>query len=275
MRERLERSLGAVLVARDGREECDRLDRLLADWDGTFSVLWRKRVARHIDTCEVCERRRKAVPAVLLGGTAAAAPLLGAGSVSAAPAGLRERVLREAVVGTDSPPWSDDGFPPADPDPGRPALVVAVAALAAVALLIAATGGWMALRNDPEQIGAVGRPVTTSAVTPLSTIPPATSSTTTTAAPTDPPATETAPPVLVPPAPQPVPPDPGLRDPEPTNPRAAAGRMAQRTQHHVPPVTGCAGVCAKRTVRGECADRRCGRAAVVERGHISVDPHAA
>ncbi len=34
MRDRVERSLGALAVARTGRRDCAELDRLLADWDG-------------------------------------------------------------------------------------------------------------------------------------------------------------------------------------------------------------------------------------------------
>jgi len=112
MKERLGRSLGAVLVARLGREDCEDLDGLLHSWDGQFSVLWRKRVARHVDDCEICDRRRRAVPAALLGGVAAVAPMLGTSAVSAAPASVRDRVMRDARVGTGGSGWSADGFPP-------------------------------------------------------------------------------------------------------------------------------------------------------------------
>jgi len=133
MKERLERSVGAVLVARQGREECEQLDDLLRTWNGTFSVLWRKRVARHVDTCEVCERRRMAVPALLLGGGATALPMLGASAVSAAPASVRDRVLAEATVGSGGRGWRRDGFPPAD---GRGARIGVAAALVVVVLVL-------------------------------------------------------------------------------------------------------------------------------------------
>lgn len=48
-RSQLERSLGALLVARTGREACAALDALLTGWDGQMTVLMRKRVSRHID----------------------------------------------------------------------------------------------------------------------------------------------------------------------------------------------------------------------------------
>ena len=53
-RSQLERSLGALLVARTGREACAALDALLAGWDGQLTVLVRKRVSLHIDQCETC-----------------------------------------------------------------------------------------------------------------------------------------------------------------------------------------------------------------------------
>ena len=84
MRERTERSLGAYCVARRGRKECEELASILSDWDGEFSVLVRKRVARHVDACSTCERtRRRFAPLALIG----AAPAF------AAPPGLRDRVL--------------------------------------------------------------------------------------------------------------------------------------------------------------------------------------
>ncbi|MGN6694194.1 MAG: RNA polymerase sigma factor, partial [Aquihabitans sp.] len=49
MRERVARSVGALLIARKGRADCPGLQVVLADWDGTYTVLTRKRVARHID----------------------------------------------------------------------------------------------------------------------------------------------------------------------------------------------------------------------------------
>jgi RNA polymerase sigma factor (sigma-70 family) len=90
MRQRTERSLGAFCVARQGRRDCPQLDQILAAWDGRFSVLVRKRVARHVDGCAICERtRRKLVPLMLFG----AAPAF------AAPPELRDRVLTSAHAG--------------------------------------------------------------------------------------------------------------------------------------------------------------------------------
>jgi RNA polymerase sigma factor (sigma-70 family) len=84
MRERVERSLGAYLVARRGRSDCADLAELLRSWNGTFDVLTRKRVARHVDQCAVCDTTRRKWAVV---------PLLGATPALAAPIELRERIL--------------------------------------------------------------------------------------------------------------------------------------------------------------------------------------
>jgi RNA polymerase sigma factor (sigma-70 family) len=77
LRETIERSLGALLVARRVQrnpEACPELGAILANWDGQFNVLLRKRISRHIDSCPRCEqnRRESVNPAALLGG----APIL-------------------------------------------------------------------------------------------------------------------------------------------------------------------------------------------------------
>ena len=46
--DRISRSLGAFCVATTGCDDCDELEAMLAGWDGQFSVLIRKRVARHV-----------------------------------------------------------------------------------------------------------------------------------------------------------------------------------------------------------------------------------
>jgi RNA polymerase sigma factor (sigma-70 family) len=85
-RTQLERSLGALLVARTGRESCPELDDILVGWGGHLTVLLRKRVSRHIENCDVCGecKRRELSPAMLL----SALP------VFILPAGLRQQVLR-------------------------------------------------------------------------------------------------------------------------------------------------------------------------------------
>ena len=82
----LKTSLGALLVARTGRDSCETLDEMLARWDGTMTVLLRKQINRHIENCDICgeRRRRELAPAALF----SLLPL------AALPPGLRERILR-------------------------------------------------------------------------------------------------------------------------------------------------------------------------------------
>ena len=87
MRERVERSLGALLIARQGNPDCPELATVLAGWDGAFTVLLRKRVARHVEGCLDCEEKRRSL----------VAPLASLGAVGFLPVplpfDLRERVM--------------------------------------------------------------------------------------------------------------------------------------------------------------------------------------
>jgi RNA polymerase sigma factor (sigma-70 family) len=98
LRSRLERSLGALLLARRSRNRCGELAEILSDWDGTLTPLQRKRIARHVEACAVCDghRREMVSPAALL----AALP------VGAAPTSLRDLVLGHAA--DDHGPMSSD-----------------------------------------------------------------------------------------------------------------------------------------------------------------------
>jgi len=135
MRERLGRSVGALLVSRQGRADCTELQRVLAGWDGTFSVLWRKRVARHIDDCPVCDRRRKAVPAWLFDGTAFAATPI---AYRTPPAALRDRVLRSMDLAPPRRHWLRR---------------VLVAGAVAVLLLIGLAVGLNESKGHPTPVG--------------------------------------------------------------------------------------------------------------------------
>jgi RNA polymerase sigma factor (sigma-70 family) len=172
MRDQVERSLGALLIARLGRDDCDELDRLLVGWDGRFSPVLRKRVARHVDGCDVCRDRRAAVasPLALL----AAAPLV------PAPASLRSLVLDDlgrggTTAGAEAIRFTREGFAA---DPAAPRTTGRAWLVAAVALLVAGlVAGVMAAQDDDPgtQLAAAGD--TTTSTTGL----PATTTTTTTA----------------------------------------------------------------------------------------------
>ncbi|ULE31993.1 RNA polymerase sigma factor [Mycobacterium sp. IDR2000157661] len=94
LRETIEKCLGALLVARrtqSAPEPCPELAAILKGWDGQFTMLMRKRIARHLEGCPSCdsERRRMVNPVALLG----AAPIF-----IPAPAWLRDRTLREVQL---------------------------------------------------------------------------------------------------------------------------------------------------------------------------------
>jgi RNA polymerase sigma factor (sigma-70 family) len=170
-RGQLERSLGALLVARTGREQCAELDALLAGWDGQLTPLLRKRVSRHIEHCEICgeRKRRELSPAALL----SVLPL------AALPPGLREQVLHlvsdarpEALayrgsVTRRAEPFAESGFPvpiaplarAVVPHPAR-----TVALIAAVALLVLGGASAFLLLGGKGHDVALGRPVTASPV---------------------------------------------------------------------------------------------------------------
>lgn len=122
LRAQVDRSLGALLIARMGRDDCEELDTLLVDWDGTFSPLIRKRVARHVESCEICGERRKKIlsPWMLLAGV----------PVFVAPLTLRDRVLKDTqLVAYSGPPSATTGWS-----------TRTKGAAAAAALLVAAAG---------------------------------------------------------------------------------------------------------------------------------------
>ncbi|MDX1882497.1 RNA polymerase sigma factor [Mycolicibacterium sp. 120270] len=104
LRDTVERSLGALLLARRIRstgDGCAKLAALLDGWDGRFTVLMRKRIARHIESCPTCndDRQRLVSPVALLG----AAPVF-----IPAPEWLRERTLNAVQLTSSSTPLVAD-----------------------------------------------------------------------------------------------------------------------------------------------------------------------
>ncbi len=206
-RAQLERALGALLVARTGRSECAELDALLAGWDGRLTPLLRKRLARHLDKCEVCgeTRKHRLSPVALLGGV----PLV------VAPPALRDRVVRDAgdarlvahsaALADRAGPWRKDGFPKPVADrrrlPRWPAAAAAVLALLITAGLVLRPGpGTETLAGEalPGVSESVGTTVG-GATTPSTGAAAAPAATTAAASPTPSPTTvTTAPPAPVP-----------------------------------------------------------------------------
>jgi RNA polymerase sigma factor (sigma-70 family) len=124
LRETIARSLGALLLCRRAKADpgrCPELAAIVDQWDGHLTPLIRKRVARHIDDCDVCEddRARMVSPAALLGAAPMAIP---------APAWLRTQTLDRAVTelpqhgAKQTGPEDDESWwPPRDFDGDVPA----------------------------------------------------------------------------------------------------------------------------------------------------------
>jgi DNA-directed RNA polymerase specialized sigma24 family protein len=115
-------SLGALLVARAGRQDCEPLDALLAAWDGRFTEAIRRRVAAHIGRCPACAARRRSElePALRGQGPGAALTTVAAEAVRTAtvPPWVRHTALsadpREPATGTvpgQPAAFRRDGFP--------------------------------------------------------------------------------------------------------------------------------------------------------------------
>ena len=173
LRGQVELSLGALLILRRGRRDCDGLASAVGRWDGRFSPRIRKRVVRHVRDCEACESRR----ARLLTPEA----LLGLIPWFAAPEDVRARVLDAArqiaalfandpaavhqpPVGGPPPAVQVSRVPPDASQPAPPATAPAgvgmVARLSVAATVVALLLGVGAMRIgrapiEPEQVNPV------------------------------------------------------------------------------------------------------------------------
>ncbi len=156
-RSQLERSLGALIVARTGRAACPDLDAMLAGWDGQMTVLMRKRISRHIDRCKICEerKRREVTPTLFAAAMPLVALLPGFRAqllrmlADRSPAGLAHRL----TVANRAGPFGANGFPQPLRPPGagpwhrvlhHPRTVVAGTAasvIAAGAIVVGVMGG--------------------------------------------------------------------------------------------------------------------------------------
>ncbi|MEC7366654.1 MAG: RNA polymerase sigma factor [Actinomycetota bacterium] len=85
MRDRMEKAVGSLLIARLGRDDCDKLNALLSDWDGHYSLEVRSKVTRHIEDCDICTKKRGILCAP--GSIALALPFV------AIPVSLKSKVL--------------------------------------------------------------------------------------------------------------------------------------------------------------------------------------
>jgi RNA polymerase sigma factor (sigma-70 family) len=149
LRDTIERSLGALLVARrvqTNPASCPELAAILDGWDGQFNVLMRKRIARHIKSCPICddERGRLVNPAALLGATPVFIP---------APEWLRDRTLGEVQLmpAEDRPDGTGSSHTDETDDRRRTR-----GWLLAAALLVAAIGAVLGLTYTLMQQDSVG-----------------------------------------------------------------------------------------------------------------------
>jgi hypothetical protein len=177
LRDQVERSLGALLVARLGRDDCPDLAAILSGWDGRFTPLIRKRVARHVDACDVCGERRRTAASPLA--------LLAAVPPMPAPAFLRDRVLERVEL--LSAAGSGDAQGPGGEGPGSgihsPRRRGAVVALVAALLLAVGVGVGLGWERAPASSPTNGRggPIVAGAATSLApTSPPTTAALSTT-----------------------------------------------------------------------------------------------
>jgi hypothetical protein len=117
---------------------CAELHAVLDGWDGRFTVLMRKRIARHIESCSVCdeERGRLVSPAALLGAAPVFVP---------APEWLRERTLSQIELTATS----DDIAGAASSGSTRRALLAAGVLAAIVIAALGTTILWRSQHNAP------------------------------------------------------------------------------------------------------------------------------
>ena len=168
-RSQLERSLGALIVARTGRAACADLNAMLAGWDGQLTVLMRKRISRHIEQCEVCgDRKRRELTSALF---------LGAAPVAVLVPGFREQLLRmladrspaglahRLTVANRAGPFGPNGFPKPISPPGaapwhhlmhHPHAIMAGAATSVVAAGAIVAGVIAGSHHGQPSAGAAG-----------------------------------------------------------------------------------------------------------------------
>jgi len=169
----------SALALYRSRSRCEELQAIISPPDQPLTPLLRKRIARHIKTCEDCEQRRRAALAAM--GPAMAAPMyltppdtLPARIVASLQAGDAERLARRAA------PFDDDGFPfPLDASSRSKWLLPA--AFAAAGLLMLAVVGLLLMDSAPSaQTTAIAgsiTPVTSQSPSSTPTVGPSTETT--------------------------------------------------------------------------------------------------
>ncbi|MEI2786952.1 MAG: sigma-70 family RNA polymerase sigma factor [Candidatus Nanopelagicales bacterium] len=171
----------SALALYRSRSRCEELQAIISPPDQPLTPLLRKRIGRHIKSCDDCEQRRRAALAAM--GPAMAAPLyvtppdtLPARIVASLQAGDAERLVRRAA------PFNDDGFPvPLDGSSRSKWLLPA--AFAGVGLIVLGLVGILLMDSSPSEQSTIAGSVTQATS-------PSPSSTPTVAEPTETTATE-------------------------------------------------------------------------------------
>lgn len=135
MRQNLERSIAALWLLRYDDGGCETFTTLTSDCTGSLTPLWRKRIARHVEGCEMCDWRSRTRALVLFGESpASAAPI-------AARTAVLDAVAASPVGVVDSSSFRVDsrGFPRSGPRLGRWFVFGAIAVVATIALLVTST----------------------------------------------------------------------------------------------------------------------------------------
>ncbi len=141
-----------MVLLRNGRAGCAELAHIVPKAHHALDGLTRKRVARHAQSCAICEPKWHASPDAL--GVLAAAPLLGA------PAALKNNVLNDPRLISSNKPlgagaWRRDGFPSGD-EHNRRRLIASLAA--ALIFVILATALVLADNDEAPRLAAPDAP---------------------------------------------------------------------------------------------------------------------
>jgi len=135
MRQNLERSVGALFLLRYNDDGCLESSQLVAGFSGALTPLWRKRISRHAEACEICSKKKAPKAMALFGET----------PVSAAPISARSALLGSLPTTPDGLPLLDtstfraarSGFPAGGGVVRRVLVGVSVAVVAVVFLTMA------------------------------------------------------------------------------------------------------------------------------------------
>jgi len=174
MKDRLEKALGSLLIARHGREDCDELNALLADWDGKYTLAVRSKVTRHVEGCEICTQTKA--------GLVAPGRFFGVLPLMAAPILLRAKTaaaMEGAITASAATPqsvenwtWRSDGFPEAVGPSASKFGAMFWLTMAAIFVALGAIGGgvFFASQNNPAEVVVVAATAPTATPVPEPTI---------------------------------------------------------------------------------------------------------